>query len=51
VVGWSNIDRADELVSVHSAHIEKCKSELDEKLNQIVEIDRKISELEGAGNE
>jgi hypothetical protein len=51
VIGWSNIDRADELVAVHSAHIAKCKGDLDAKLNKLVEIDKKISELEGEGNE
>jgi hypothetical protein len=51
VIGWANIDRADELVAVHSAHLEKCRSELDEKLNRMVEIDKKLSELEGESHE
>jgi len=51
VIGWANIDRADELVAVHSAHLEKCRSELDEKLSRMVEIDKKLSELEGESNE
>jgi hypothetical protein len=47
VVGWSNIDQAPELVEIHTAHVAERKSELDSKLNRIVEIDSEIRELSG----
>jgi hypothetical protein len=47
VVGWANIDKAPELVEIHTAHVAERRKVLDEKLNRIVEIDKKIKELEG----
>jgi hypothetical protein len=47
VVGWANIDKAPELVEIHTGHVAERRKVLDEKLNRIVEIDQKIKELEG----
>lgn len=45
IINWTNIDRAPELVEIHSAHLVERKNELDSKLNQLVEIDKKINDL------
>ena len=47
VVGWVNIDKAPELVEIHNTHLAERKSELDAKLNRLVEIDSKLRELTG----
>lgn len=47
VVGWANIDKAPELVAIHAAHVAERQRELDEKLNRLVEIDKRIKELSG----
>jgi hypothetical protein len=47
IIDWTNIDRAPELVNIHSAHLAERKTELDSKLSQIVEIDKKIKDLGG----
>jgi hypothetical protein len=47
IIDWTNIDRAPELVDIHSAHLAERKIELDSKLSQIVEIDTKIKDLGG----
>jgi hypothetical protein len=47
VVGWANIDKAPELVEIHATHMAERRRELDEKLNRLVEIDKKIKELAG----
>lgn len=47
VVGWANIDKAPELVEIHTAHVAERRKVLDEKLNRLVEIDKKIKELAG----
>lgn len=47
VVGWANIDKAPELVAIHSAHVKERERELDVKLTRLVEIDKRIKELSG----
>ena len=46
-INWTNIDKAPELLEIHSAHVSGRKAELDLKLNEIVEIDKKIKDLGG----
>jgi len=46
-VNWTNIDRAPELLEIHSAHVSERKAVLDSKLNALVEIDKKIKDLGG----
>ena len=47
VVGWANIDKAPELVEIHTNHMAERRKILDEKLTRIVEIDKKLKELAG----
>jgi hypothetical protein len=47
IIDWTNIDRAPELVDIHSAHLAERKTELDSKLSQLVELDKKIKDLGG----
>jgi len=46
-INWTNIDRASELLDIHSGHVLEKKRELDSKLSEIVEIDKKIKDLGG----
>lgn len=46
-INWTNIDRAPELLELHSVHVSERKRELDSKLNEIVEIDKQIKDLGG----
>ena len=47
VIDWTNIDHAPELLELHNKHLGERKSELDLKLNRIVEIDKELRELQG----
>jgi len=47
LIDWTNIDRAPELVEIHSAHIAERRTELDTRLRQLVELDMKIRDLGG----
>jgi hypothetical protein len=47
IIDWTNIDRAPELVDIHSAHLAERRTELDAKLSQLVELDKKIKDLGG----
>ena len=45
-INWTNIDRAPELLDIHASHLAQRRSDLDQVLNQLVEIDQELRKLE-----
>ena len=45
-INWTNIDRAPELLDIHASHLTQRRSDLDQVLNQLVEIDEELRKLE-----
>lgn len=50
VIDWTNIDNAPELLDLHSKHLAERNDLLNSKLNRIVEIDRKLQDLQVNGS-